>query len=111
MAVLDYIATAADATFAARVAMVLMTLAINVTNEDPTTANHANRIAFAQMHMRGLINCKLLGAGSIAYNTTLQSEIESNPGLLGASIPDSDLTYVISSIYNNFADAYAAVLP
>jgi len=108
MAIIDLIATARDDTFAARIAMILMGLAINIMNEDPTTANHANRMVLANMHIKGLVNCKLVGAAAIAYNATLQSEIESDPALLGSTCPDSDLTYVIGGLYNNIANAYAA---
>jgi hypothetical protein len=108
MAILDLITTARDDTFAARVAMAMMTLAINVCNEDPITSNHVNRLAFAQKHLLGLVNSKNLAAAAIAYNATLQSEIESNPAGLGTTIPDSDLSYVLSSLFNVFANAYAA---
>jgi hypothetical protein len=109
MAVLNYIAAARDDAFAARVAFILMTLCINVANEDPTTANHANRLHFAQLHFRASINTKALAAGAIAYNATLQSEINSNPALRGSNVPDSDLQYVLGGLYDNFANAYATV--
>jgi hypothetical protein len=107
MAVLDRIATARDDTFAARTAMNLMTLCINVMNEDPSTANHANRLLFAQKHLKGQVNSKLVAASCIAYNATLQSEIDASPTLLGANVSDGDLSYVLSSLYNNLANAYA----
>jgi hypothetical protein len=108
MATLDWIATASDDTFAARVAMIQMGLCINVANEDPTTANHVNRMVFANDMFKGLINCKLVAAAAIAFNTTLQSEIDSSPTSLGSNCADSDLTYVITGLYNNLSNAYAA---
>jgi hypothetical protein len=107
MAVIDRIATARDDVFAARVAMNLMTLCINVMNEDPTTTNHANRLLFAQKHLLGRVNSKLIAAACIANNATLQADIDSQPTQLGANITDSDLQFVISSLYNNFSNAYA----
>lgn len=108
MSVLDRIATATDATFAARVAMILMKSAIDVTNEDPTTANHANRLRFAQMHIKGMVNAKLIGAAIIANNATTQANIDGSPSLLGSNIPDGDIEFVIGQLFNNFANAYTA---
>ncbi len=108
MAMIDLIATARDDTFAARVAMILMTLAINIMNEDPTTPNHANRMILANMHMKGMVNCKLIAAAVIAYNPTIQTEIESSPASLGSTCPDGDLNYVLSGLYNNIANAYSS---
>ncbi len=107
MAVLDWIAVASDDTFAARVAMINMTLCINVMNEDPTTANHANRMIYANDMMKGLVNNKLVGAAVIANNSTLQGEINTSPTLLGSNLADADISWVISSLYNNLANAYA----
>jgi hypothetical protein len=108
MAVLDRIATARNDTFAARIAMILMALAINVMNEDPSTANHANRLLFAQKHLKGEVNCKLLGAAVIANNATTQGNIDADPAALGSNVPDSDIEFVLGGLYNNFANAYAA---
>jgi hypothetical protein len=81
---------------------------VNIANEDPSTANHANRVAFADKHFKALINCKALAAAAIATNPTLQTEIDSQAGSLGTTIPDSDLEYVINGLIDNFANAYAA---
>jgi hypothetical protein len=108
MAVLDRISTARDDTFSARIAMILMSLAINVMNEAPDYANHANRLAFAQKHLKGLVNSKLIGAAMIANNVTTQANIDSNPTLLGSNVPDGDIEFVLSSLFDNFSNAYAA---
>lgn len=108
MAVLDRIATARDDTFAARVAMLLMASAINVVNEDPTTANHANRLAFAQRVLKGELNNKVVAAVVIADNATIQSEIDGAPSQLGSNVADNDLTFVINGIFTMLSDAYAA---
>lgn len=107
MAVLDRIATARDDQFAARIAMILMHTCIDVANEDPTTANHANRVAFAGKHLRGQVNCKAVAAAVIASNGTIQSTIDGGPTLLGANVPDGDLEYVIGGLYDHLANAYA----
>jgi hypothetical protein len=108
MAVIDRIATARDDTFAARVSMVLMRLAVDVANEVDTTPNHANRLRLAQAHFRAGINAKALAAAAIANNATLQAAIDGAPAALGANIPDGDLEFVIAGLLNHFANAYAA---
>lgn len=106
MSFLDRIATARDDAFAARIAMILMKSAVDVANEPDSTANHANRLALAQKHFRGQVNCKALAAAVIANNATVQGIIDSNPGLLGANVPDNDLEFVINGLIDNFANAY-----
>lgn len=108
MAVLDRIATARDDVFAARVAMILMATANNVANEDPGTANHANRLALAQKVVRGEINNKAVAALVVASNATIQGAIDANPAGLGADVPDNDLEFQMATIYDNLANAYAA---
>lgn len=107
MAVLDYIAAARSDAFAARVAMCLMIAGLNVANEDPATANHANRLAFAQRVLKNEINSKVVAAAAVAYNSTLQATINSAPTQLGANIPDSDLQFVVNGLFDLYANAYA----
>jgi hypothetical protein len=106
MSVLNQIATARDDTFAARVALLLMKSAINIANEAPATANHANRLTLAQKHFRAQVNCKALAAAVIASNATIQSTIDTSPDLLGSNVPDNDLEFVINGLIDNFANAY-----
>lgn len=108
MAVLDQIATARDDTFAARVAMCLMVTSVNVANEAALTANHANRLALAQKHIRAQVNVKSVGALVIAYNATIQTAINSAPALRGSNVLDGDLQYAINSLTDQIANAYAA---
>lgn len=108
MSVLNQIAAARSDEFAARVAMVTMTLAMTVLVEDPETANHANRIIFAQKHLRAEINNKTLAAAVIASNSTIQTTINGAPLLLGSNVPDGDIEFVITGLLNAFANAYAA---
>lgn len=108
MAQLDRIAVARSDTFAARVAMILMKLAVDVSNEATTTPNHANRQKLAQKHFRAEVNAKALAAAVIASNATIQAAIDAQPAQLGANVPDGDLEFVISGLYDHFANAYAA---
>lgn len=108
MAIIDRIATARDDVFAARVAMILMKLCVDVANESDTTANHANRLALAQAHFRAGVNSKALAAALIANNATIQATIDANPGGLGSDVPDGDIEFVVSTLLDHFANAYAA---
>lgn len=107
MSVLDRIATARDDLFAARVAMITMTLAIGAVNENVLTPNHANRVTFARLHFKALVNTKSLAAAVIASNATIQNTIDANPALKGSNVPDSDLLFVLTSLYDAFANAYS----
>jgi hypothetical protein len=109
MAILDRIAAARDDQFSARVAMILMKLCVDVANEDTGYINHVNRLHFAELHFRALVNSKSLAAAIIANNGTIQAEIDSAPAERGANVPDGDLEYVISGLYDHFANAYAQV--
>lgn len=108
MSALDLIATAQDDTFAARTAMILMEVCINVTNEATTTPNHANRLALAQRHMKAEINTKSVAATMIASNATIQTTIQGAPQLRGSNVPDSDMQFALGGIYDSIANAYAA---
>lgn len=108
MSVLDRIATARDSIFAARVAMILMTISINVANEAPATPNHTNRLALAQKVLKAMVNNKAIAAACIANNATMQMTIDANPALLGSDVPDADIEFVLSGLYDNLANAYAA---
>jgi len=108
MAVLDLIATARDDTFAGRVAMMLATLSIGVTTEDVGTTNHANRLSFAQKVIKAQVNNKAIAAMVIASNPTIQATIIAAPTTLGSTVPDGDMEYVLTTLYNALANAYAA---
>lgn len=107
MAVLDLIATARDDVFAARVAMMLMTLSVTVTTESNTTANHTNRLDFAQKVLKAQVNNKAIAAAVIASNATIQSEIVGAPSSLGSNVPDGDMVFVLTGMYDALANAYA----
>lgn len=106
--VLDRIATARDDTFAARIAMILMTIGVTASGEVDTTPNHANRLAFADKLFKGLVNNKVVAAVVIASNATIQSTIDTSPLLLGSNVPDGDIEFVLTGLYDTLANAYAA---
>jgi hypothetical protein len=107
MAILDLIATARDETFAARVAMILMSACINVANEDAGTTNHTNRLALVHKHLKAEINVKAVAAAAIASNGTIQSTIDGAPDQRGANVSDNDLQFVVNGLIDILANAYS----
>lgn len=108
MAALDRIATAQNNQFAARVAMILMKLAIGVMNEQINKPNHANRLKLAQLHIKAQVNAKSIAAAIIASSPTIQASIDDTPADLGSGVLDSDLEFVLTGLYDGLANAYAA---
>ena len=102
----DWAATACDPIFASRIMMISLQVAQEVATEDTATADHADRLNYANYVMRGEENPKLLGSQVIASNSTIQGEIETNPELLGSNIPDNDLQFAMSSVWTARALAF-----
>lgn len=107
MAVLDRIQTARSDEFAARVAMILAKVAVDVLNEAVNVPNHANRVKLANLHLRAQVNTKAVAAFVIASNATIQTAIDDEPGVNGANVPDSDIEFVMAGLYDKLANAYA----
>ncbi|MBO4221936.1 hypothetical protein [Bradyrhizobium neotropicale] len=110
MSALDLIATAtaSDETFAGRVMMIMFKVAQNVAAEDPATANHSERIAYAGLVIRGEEKPQLVSAHVISANATIAAAIESDPAALGANVPDGDIEFALASIWDARSLAFAA---
>jgi hypothetical protein len=108
MAALDLIATARDDTFAARVSMITFKVAQAVASEDPGTANHTERIDYAFRNIVGNENPKLVAAHCISSNPTIAATIEATPQNKGSDVPDADIEFALSSIWDARALAFAA---
>jgi hypothetical protein len=111
MSALDLITTASDATFAGRVMMIMFKVAQAVASEDPATADHAARIDYAGLVIRGEEKPQLVAAHVISSNPTIAQAIESEPALLGSNVPDADIEFALSSIWTARSLAYAAIAP
>ena len=109
MSALDLIATASDKTFAGRVMMIQMKVAQNVASEDPGTVNHAERIDYAAMVIRGEEKPQLVAAHVISSNPSIAAQIESDPAALGSNVPDGDIEFALASIWDSRSLAFAAV--
>lgn len=108
MSALDLITAASDDTFSGRVMMISFKVAQNVASEDPATPDHAERVAYAQMVIRGEEKPKLLAAHAISSNATIAATIEADPAQKGANVPDSDIEFALASIWTARALAFAA---
>jgi hypothetical protein len=108
MAALDLIATARDGVFSSRVALIALKSAVAVGNEDPGTADHAERLAWANKALRGDVNNKQLAAAIIASNSTITSTINATPLNLGSDVADGDIEFALNSIITALGRAEAA---
>jgi hypothetical protein len=108
MSALDLIATARDATFAARVAFVGMKAAVNVANEALDADDHAVRVQWANKMLLGNQNSKVLASIVIASNPTIQATILANPENRGSDVPDDHIEFAIASVVTALGHAEAA---
>jgi hypothetical protein len=108
MSALDQIATASDATFAGRVMMISFKIAQNVASEDAGTVNHAERIAYSGMVIRGEEKPQIVAAHVISSNPTIGAAIEADPPALGSNVPDGDIEFALASIWDARSLAFAA---
>jgi hypothetical protein len=67
--------------------------ALNIQNEDPATANHANRLAWANWAIGNSSVAWGPFAWPVALNPTIQASIEADPS--GQGVKDSDIQFVV----------------
>ena len=103
----DLIRTARDDTYAGRVAMIQLKVAQQVAAEDPATANHAQRLSYAYVVIRGAENPKMVAA-HVNTNPSIAAEIEADPAALGSNVPDGDIEFTLASIWDARSLAFAA---
>lgn len=111
MSALDLIATASDATFAGRVAMIMFKVAQAVATEAASEPNHDARLNYAGLVIRGEEKPQVVSAHVISSNPTIGAAIESDPPALGSNVPDGDIEFALSSIWTSRSLAYASVSP
>jgi hypothetical protein len=108
MSAINHITTARNDEFSSRVLMLSFTAAQNVASEDPGTADHAARVAYAGHVLIGGENAKILATHVISSNPTIQSTIDSAPDQLGKNVPDGDIAFALSSIWTARSLAFQA---
>ena len=104
MATSDIIAAASDPVFYTRVAFIALKAAQNVASEDPATANHANRVDYAERVFRGGDNALLVAMHIAASNGTIAGTLETGGG---AAVPDGDLEFAMGQIWDARSNAFA----
>jgi hypothetical protein len=100
----DIIQAAADPMFYTRVAFIALKAAQNVANEDPGTANHANRAAYAGRVFTGEDKATLIALHIAAANPTIAQTLETSGG---DAVPDGDIEYAMGQIWDARANAFA----
>ena len=101
MAYVDIYAAATDSTgtLIKQVSVAMHKAAVDVTNEDPGAANHANRLRWAETTLAsnsGPVNAAQRWIWKVLENATIQA----NP----ATATDSDCQFVVNSIVNDMAN-------
>jgi hypothetical protein len=104
MATSDIIAAASRPSFYTRVAFIALKSAQNVAAEDPGTANHANRVAYAGRVLTGDDKALLLALHIAASNPTIAGTLESSGG---DAVPDNDIEFAMGQIWDARSNAYA----
>jgi hypothetical protein len=92
--------------FYTRVAFIALKAAQNVATEDPATPNHAARVAYASRLFTGEDKALLLALHIAASNPTIAAALDSGGG---DAVPDEDIEFVLGSIWDARANAFAAM--
>lgn len=103
MATKEIIVAASDPTFYTRVAFIALKSAQNVAAEPDNTANHANRVSYANRIFRGEENALLLALHVVSANGTVSNTLETQGG---DAVPDGDIEFVLSTIWDARANAF-----
>lgn len=86
----------------------LVAAATSVVNEASSTADHARRVSYAQAILSDpLPLAKAIGPGLLT-NPTIAAAAGGTAGPSGTPIIDSDLDFVVSSLFDIYADFFVA---
>lgn len=86
----------------------LIAAAVNVVNEGPTTPNHANRVYWANVILSNPRNAAAIMAPGLLTNPTIASQAGNTAGASGTPFSDSDIDYVVASLFDAYANRAAA---
>ena len=92
MAFIDQYYLANNATFRARVEMAMTKSAIAISNEDPKTKYHTERVRYAQAALANVESTSRMMAFGVSANPAIS--IESS---------DADIEFTVNSIWNAYA--------
>lgn len=97
-----------SSTFVEQLAGSLLAAAAQIINEAPNAADHTNRLLYARSILAAPIPAAQFMAPGILLNSTVAAEAGNPNGDSGTPISDSDLDFVVASIFNVYADQYAS---
>jgi hypothetical protein len=85
----------------------LLAAAFNVINESPDAPNHRNRLAWANaIYTNPTAQMKFFLPGMLT-NPTVAAEAGKAAGDSGSPVTDSDVDYVVASLFDIYANQYA----
>jgi len=87
----------------------VVTAAGEIQNEDPTTPDHANRLAWANWAIPHSSVAWLPFAWPVSTNSTIVASVIADPS--GNSVADSDVQFVVNSVLPSVVDQFAANPP
>ena len=88
----------------------LIATAYNVLNEGAAAADHTNRLAYANAIFVNPVAQAQFLLPALMTNATLQGEAGNAAGASGTPFADSDVDFVIASVFSTYADQYVAQL-
>ena len=99
-----------DANFLNQVAGSLVSAASNVVNEASSTANHNRRVSYAEgIFANPLAQARIIAPGLLS-NATIAGDAGGAIGASGTPVSDSDLDYVIASLFDIYSSYYVAIV-
>jgi hypothetical protein len=103
----EIIIAASDPDFYMRVSFISLKVAQAVATEDPTTANHNNRVAYSCRIIQGADNAILLSQHVASSNPTISGALEEGGP---DAVPDADIEFALASIWDARANAFAVLI-
>jgi len=95
-------------TFQQQVMGSLLAAAANVLNEGDSVENHQNRLSWANaIYVNPQLQMLFFLPGMLS-NPTISAEAGNTPGASGTPCPDSDVDFVVASLWNAYANQYVA---
>jgi hypothetical protein len=97
-----------SSTFIEQLAGSLLASAAQIVHEAANAPDHTNRLAYARSIIGNPIAAAQFMAPGVLLNSTIAGEAGNPNGDSGTPIPDSDLDFVVASIFDIYADQYAS---
>lgn len=90
--------------FAGRIAIRALSAAVAVANEAAITPDHAARVKYAALHLRGDANNKVL-SGVVLTNPTIAAAAIADAANNGAAVLDADIDFQLASVWTAMGNA------